>query len=381
MRGRGKRPRKPKKSGKKSTTAHAKGQSVGLKRTSDEQLRQAYATGKLPGMDASTIAPVCTKYFREGQGLHPLVYNFIFMHGGMGDYICWSVAIRYIEQFYPHVMPKLFVADWCKDIIENFFNGTRVEVYDRSKFDDYYIDGSPVLGNIESNQLLNATGTHLVDLGFSYFLGRNPPPPEADLSYIPLDLESIDISHIELPESYCVFTPGATNMTRHMPVEAFNLLKDYCISLGVTPVFLGKAKLTPAYRTNFKEGYDYTGGINLLDKTGVLEAGKIIAGARFILGVDNGLLHLAACTEVPIIFGYTITGPEMRRPIRKKGLTLDITVPHAELSCINCQENIRFIPGHRFTRCLYNDTKCCELLFKEGASEWKKAIDLIMKEY
>jgi ADP-heptose:LPS heptosyltransferase len=47
-----------------------------------------------------------------------------------------------------------------------------------------------------------------------------------------------------------------------------------------------------------------------------LQTGKIIAGAKTIVGVDNGLLHVAGCTNIPIVGGYTSVDPEHRMPYR-----------------------------------------------------------------
>lgn len=352
------------------------------KKSKGVQLRKK-PPAEIVGIDRTQIVPLSTEIYRAGTQTHPQIFNFIFINGGMGDYICWTIAVRHAVQFHKHVKPRIFVSDWCQDLIANLVSEYPIiEVYGRTKdFERVYKQGEPILGNIEKNQFLNATGTGLIDIGFSYYMCQNPPPEFADLTYPRLKTEAIDISHIELPENYCIMTPGATSPTRSMPASAFNELKDYVISKGLTPVFLGKAGLTATYKTNFKDDYDYTGGLDLRNKTSTVEAGKIIAGAQFIMGLDNGLLHLAACTDTPIIFGYTVASPELRRPIRQKGLIIDITVPKEELACISCQDHMRFMLGHEFTKCLYGDYKCCDLLFKEGAIEWKKAINLIIEEY
>lgn len=338
---------------------------------------------EIKGIDRSTLVTLNGEFFRPNTQTNPALFNFIFINGGMGDYICWSIAVRHVAKFHAHVKPRVFVSDWCQSLIINLLSDyPTIEIYGRTKdFDRMYENGTPLLGNIERNQFLNATGTSLIDIGFSYYLCQNPPPEYADLTYPRLKTFNIDISKWELPEEYCVMTPGATSSTRTMPAKAFNELKNYVIGRGITPVFLGKADLTTTYKTKFNEAYDYEGGINLLNETSTLEAGKIIEGAKFIMGLDNGLLHLAACTDTPIIFGYTVASPALRRPIRERGLIIDIEVPREELACTHCQDNMRFILGLEFTNCLYKDFKCCELLFKEGAREWKEAIDLILEEY
>jgi ADP-heptose:LPS heptosyltransferase len=72
--------------------------------------------------------------------------------------------------------------------------------------------------------------------------------------------------------------------------------------------------------------------IDLRDASPLLESLKIINYAKFIVGVDNGLFHLAGLTQTPIVAGYTTVAPELRMPYRnnKLGWNVGPCVPQSE---------------------------------------------------
>jgi ADP-heptose:LPS heptosyltransferase len=168
-----------------------------------------------------------------------------------------------------------------------------------------------------------------------------------------------------------------------MPSYAFNGLVDYTISKGITPVFIGKRDFALKgkennYFANVGEEMDFSKGIDFREKTTLLQAVEIIKGAKFILGIDNGLLHFAGCTETPIIFGHTITEVKHRSVRRPKGTVINLALTKESLPCSGCQSNMRNIIGHKFKNCIYDDYKCLDLLFGNEMSEWKRAIDYIL---
>jgi heptosyltransferase-1 len=47
----------------------------------------------------------------------------------------------------------------------------------------------------------------------------------------------------------------------------------------------------------------------------LIEVGRLIAGARYVVGVDTGLLHLAAALGVPIVGLYAAARSQMTTPV------------------------------------------------------------------
>lgn len=302
--------------------------------------------------------------------------------GGLGDYINWTAALKYIEATFNHVDVKIFTSELFIDVAKYLF--PKWEVYHRREAPLKQTPGSMVLRTKASHQLLNACGMHLLDLGFAYYLCMNPPP--AKFNVLPrIDFEGPwNWPELDPKSSYAVFTPGSTTDVREMPVEAFNELCRYTLGKGVTPVFLGKRNLSGQYDAKFLN-YDFSLGLDLRERTNVLEAVQIMRGAKFVIGIDNGLLHMAGTTDVPVIFGHNIAPLHHRKLRRFGGLTIDITVPESDLACIGCQGKMRFTLNHDFRKCFHHTNEalnkaCLSHLFKNNCAKWKNAIDRALKE-
>jgi len=261
--------------------------------------------------------------------------------------------------------------------VEHLFAGDkRWQVFDRKKFETDYELHTLIASPNRGEQLLNPTGAHLMDLGFHYYAQTALIP--ADYNFLP-EISYRSGKDWGLPEKYAIFTPGATSMNRIFLPNAFNELARYTASLGVTPVFLGKKDINEVYKAKFHDDYDLSLGLDLREQTTLLEAIEIMGKARFVIGIDNGLLHLAGTTKVPIIFGHNISPVEHRKIRRRNGLTVDISVPEKQLACIGCQAKMRFVYRQRFSRCIYDDNKCLELLFK-NIEGWRQAIRQCLNE-
>jgi len=310
--------------------------------------------------------------------------SFVFGSGGVGDYINWCSSIKYIHETYPHVDGQLFTSELFLGVARHLFgNYPRWRVEHLDTFPTNHVQGSILAFPKPNSQLLNACGAHLMDLGFAYFLCKSPPPPEHN--YL-LEINYNGVwkwPELDPKSSYAVFTPGSTTDVREMPVQAFDELVAFTKSKGITPVFLGKRVLSKEYKAKFLN-YDFSQGIDLRERTDLLEAVQVMRGARFVIGLDNGLLHMAGTTDVPIIFGHNIASPEHRYLRRRKGLTLDMVVSEKDLACIGCQSKMRFIDKHDFRFCFFKDREpekeklCLVHLFEDGSREWKLAIEKVL---
>lgn len=331
--------------------------------------------------------------FRENSEIKPVTAYFVMHNGGLGDYINMISAILYIADRYHHVKGRVIVNPpflaVAKYLLDKYPQWYCIDARDKNlKLEDDCL----VINPKPREQAINATGAHLMDLGWKYYLNiETCPEPFIDQYNVlprikyegPWKWKELDRS-----KPYAVFTPGATTKARTMPAKPFNELVEYTLSLGITPVFLGKKDFAEGrdmvkcadYTANFNKSYDLTKGVDLREKTTLLEAIQIMGGAKFVLGLDNGLLHFAGTTEVPVIFGHNIADLKertIRRPNPNR--TFNIAVPREALACIGCQSNMRFIVGHRFNRCAYDDLKCLEYLFANDSETWKQAIDMAIK--
>lgn len=331
---------------------------------------------------------ISTFGYRENSEIKEVTAYFVMHGGGLGDYINMVSALIMIAETMPHVKGRIIVnrpfLGVAKYLFDKYKTWYCIDAADKNlKLEDEAL----IINPEPKKQAVNATGAHLMDLGFKYYMNIDKCPQAlAHYNVLP----RIDYSgpwkwrKLDRTKPYAVFTPGATTKARTMPAKAFNEMVSYCSgALGVTPVFLGKKDFAEGrnmqtakdYVAQFSKDYDYSLGVDLREETTLLESVQIMRGARFVLGLDNGLLHFAGCTDTPIIFGHNIA-EVAERVIRRPppNATFNIAVPREALKCIACQSNMRFITGHRFSKCAYDDYKCLEYLFANECETWKIAM-------
>lgn len=295
--------------------------------------------------------------FREGHTPKKEIVNIVFNDAGCGDQIARMVAIKYIRDYNAWVDINLIVPDYFYDLACNLV--PNIEIHKFSEGTSAAKFGHPLIKTSENK--FDTLKSHIVDNAFAILC--NKQVTNEFKNYCKLNTDIVDISKFNLPEKYIVITTGFTAEVRELLPHTVNELAQYIIKKGYTPVFLGK-KNAPLglnskfnLRGNFKNEIDYSVGIDLIDKTTLPECGKIIAGARTIIGNDNGLCHLAGCSDIPIVVGFTTVSPETRLPYRDNTLGHNCypVVPDESLACRFCQTNWDFIYDHLFTKCWYKE--------------------------
>lgn len=331
--------------------------------------------------------------FRSGVPCYPLKMNFIFLNGGMGDYITWLTPMQWLADQATWIDGTLVVPIYLKELA-NYFLGsytprwqikTYKEVTEIPKVDEMPFRG-PVILQQES---LNATGAHLMTCGWVYFCNKERAPAGWEHYR---QFKQADLDQVELPAQagslqsgkYAVITTGITTNSRKTTAEQWNYIIEHVVGRGLTPVFLGKSLVETGNQKNihtqFYDDVHYRLGVDLRNQTSLMQAAAIMSRAAVVIGHDNGLLHLAGCTEVPIVFGYNLASPEHREPIRPKGKTYNVVLTHAELACNFCQSQTNFLIGYNFRECFYKDLKCMDLLFANRAEKWRTQIDLAIED-
>ena len=207
-------------------------------------------------------------------------------------------------------------------------------------------------------QRLTPLRLHLTQYASLNLLGRLinlhknmiPRYPFKNLNDIDLDKFNIDYTRAIL------ITAGFRAYNRKWNPEEFKKLIDYITSKKFTPVFIGKSDInfdpkSPYYIDN---ELDLSSGINLIDKTTLKELIKIMYLSKAIIGIDNGLLWLAGMTSIPIIAGYNIVDPELRKIYRENSLWVPVT---PDIECKYCQSSWN-MNGHDFSKCYFNTNEC-----------------------
>ena len=290
-------------------------------------------------------------FVRPGTAITNLKCNFVLGNGGIGDLICYLQALKYVEKHWPHLKKKCFTFPFFMETAKLFLDDSwEWGVADANGGVDLGPDPTPT-AMPDTKCRINLAGLHPIDFGFLWY--ANMMAPKGWNHYPKIDLSKVENKAKHL-QHYAVMTPGALVGVRQMLPQVFNGIVEHFKSIGVTPVFLGSSEIAKNYGAQFSEQYNYD-GLDLRNKTSINEAMKVMEGARVVVGVDNGLLHLAGCTETPIVFNYSVASPEHRRPRRLAGYIYDI-IP--EVSCRFCQSNFRFVTADIQGKCLYGDNAC-----------------------
>jgi ADP-heptose:LPS heptosyltransferase len=204
----------------------------------------------------------------------------------------------------------------------------------------------------------------LVTHAFITLMDRSPQLNE--INYLKAPVFNNKLLDFTLPKNYVVVTTGYTSSTREWKAKYINdFVRNVKKGLELDVVFLGK-EVNSLYRnqvnlTGFSTEVDTTHGIDLRDKTDLFQALEIMRGARAVVGLDNGLTHLAAMTDVPIVMGFTTVDPKHRLPVRHNQLGWNVATvtPYLELPCRLCQSRMNFVKWD-FRKCFYDDYACLE---------------------
>lgn len=287
-------------------------------------------------------------------------YNFTLHQGGLGDLLAHLPAIKYTLDYHPQVLMNLWIHDYAVELCSEIFqNYPHCKIKGLSKKNDYVnnmIARSPYAHKISN------LSCHLVDHGF--YTMAHTSVENKHKNYVQLKPKYIPKG--VLPPKYVVVTTGFTSRTRQWNAKSINETVDYIISKGYTPVFLGKSN-TPTGSDHVITGNfdaDYSKGLDLIDNTNLFDAHSIMANAKCVVGLDNGLLHLAAMSDVPIVFGFTSVQPRHRLPYRHDELGWNCyVVKPKDLKCFGCQSNWNFADATiDFKYCPYKDYLCVEQL-------------------
>jgi len=241
--------------------------------------------------------------------------NFIFDQGGLGDNIARLPALSYIKERHPHLIPLVYIPDYFYDLAKNVLPD--VQFFKISEGEKLYNEKLP--GRTTGARWFTNLKTRMDLHAFALIANEIPDDPKV-LSYLPINTNPVAINKFNLPKKYIIFTVNYTAPIREWPAKICNEVINYVVSKGYKVIFLGKKETFTGTEHkivgNISEEIDFSKGINLIDKTNLLEAAKIMSKAELILGVDNGLLHLASCTPVKVLSAYTSVDPKHRIPYR-----------------------------------------------------------------
>lgn len=297
----------------------------------------------------------------------PKTINCILMDGGLGDHMASLVAIDYILKNYTWLRVLIWVPDYLLDFAKHVLPKNSV-INNYSNMSRHYDNKKPTKTTAWDG-ITSPMKIHCLDYAFLKLCDENPSVDQKN--YLQINPSKILINKFYVPDKYVVITTGYTAEVREFPAASVNGVVSYVKSKGYDVVFLGqtstKTGSTHTIRGKFDESIDFTQGVNLIDKTSLLEAARIMHGASAVIGVDNGLLHLAGCTQIPIVGGFTTVSPELRMPVRNNilGHNYYPVEPDESLPCRFCQVKTNFLYDHNYVNCMYKDNLCTKQMTAE----------------
>ena len=193
------------------------------------------------------------------------------------------------------------------------------------------------------------------------------------MSYLPLREVPIDHLGVDLSRAVLIVVTHRDEV-RQWPKESVTATVEWLLENNYQPVYIGKIDNDPFWKDSpLKATFDPpAGGLDLRNKTSILELATLMKHSRAVMGVDSGPIHLAATTEVPIICGYTTVAPEHRIPLRKKGKFFAIS---PNIGCQFCQSftNMNY---HDYGKCYLETIECCSKMTADKfIAALKQALD------
>lgn len=96
---------------------------------------------------------------------------------------------------------------------------------------------------------------------------------------------------------------------------------------------------------------------SLHNQLGLQETLLLVEQAELFIGVDSGMLHIAACTQTPIVGLFTQALPEYRQPIGREAPFNPVS---PALPCIGCIHEPSTTAALAATGCPANDLACTQ---------------------
>lgn len=302
---------------------------------------------------------VDTPPFRPGTTLDDVTINVVMNVGGLGDMIARIPAIRYKHSINPHVTINL----WCPDY---FIPLAKIFLKEYGRINILHIDDYKTNVNWDEPQFdfshaqHTSFSTNLTRYAFNVLVNK-----EVDESY--LVYPEFPVTKLEA-DRYVVITSNYTALARRFMDDQFNQLVEWFIDQEIRVMLLGLDEIPvkggKCGRSITSERIELTVDSPLIldyrNTTNILEAANYLGNAMCVLGVDNGLIHLAATTDAPIVAGYTTVSPKHRVMHRPTKAPVYNVLPELALPCKFCQSEMDLIYGHKFRFCKWNDYLCCQ---------------------
>ncbi|WNK00057.1 glycosyltransferase family 9 protein [Thalassospiraceae bacterium LMO-JJ14] len=113
-----------------------------------------------------------------------------------------------------------------------------------------------------------------------------------------------DISHLKLPEKYCLIVPGGAEHrpAKRWPRESYRALIQKLDGADITPVLCGTASERPLCAAVIEGSITAR---NIAGETSLVDLVTVAKRAAFAVGNDNGTMHITAFAGIPSVVLYS----------------------------------------------------------------------------
>ena len=234
--------------------------------------------------------------------------NLMLVDGGMGDMVAMLVPVDHLIRKNPKIKFHVWVGDYLLEFAKHVLPpGSLVRPFSQAEM--LFNQGIP---GLTTEWLSHHTPKrcHPVDYAF-HMLADSHIYDLAEKNYLHIRPHKPPVK-FRLPDKYVCIGAAPADSVKMMPLDTLKEVVRWALARGYSPVMLGSS------RNSYDHGFWATPGmINLINRTTILEAAQVIAGAAAFVGLDGGLVHVAGCTDTEIVAGYTLVDPRTIAPIRK----------------------------------------------------------------
>jgi ADP-heptose:LPS heptosyltransferase len=283
-------------------------------------------------------------------GTRPVIFT---KHSGIGDIICTFPAALELKKRHPKAefiynchedyvcLPRLGGVTHRMTTIPEI---GLVGYWYRSLLSGYYLFGSD-----DDNPKSTPTDVYIKDFGRPFGVALDGSHPRLHVAPDILSrMKALLQNHHLPPGPLIILHPGPSWPVREWPHENWISLVEELGRHGLTSVVrLGVGK---TMRFGAVETTPIPGTLSLVNQLSLEESIALISLADLFIGIDSGLLHIAASFRIPSVGLWGPTSPHLRFS-NAAGQTFVI----GRVECQGCQH--RFPRLHWYTGCPY-DIRC-----------------------
>lgn len=288
---------------------------------------------------------------------------YVINSDALGDIIACLAPLKYaVDTYHESGQYLVYILMEFKDLFF-FVPKDKLRSIETDPLESYYVQN--FLNLHVSGQRIHPLRIKLSDYASLNLMTRILPLDK--LNYLKIPLGGVDLSkkfQLDFTKSV-VISPLYKDDNRRLANSEIIKICDYLVEQGITPVLLGKA--SEKYK-NFELPKTC---LNLINRTTLPEAAKIMSLCKAVVGVDCGLIHLAGMTDAPIISGYTYASPEIRMPIRNNKIGYNVTKIVPNIPCAFCQDRWQ-LESYAFAVCYLGTNECVKKL---TAKKFIKALE------